>query len=236
MTDLGDSIYDTTVFLDHFRFLKTSSVASISDFGTCGPPGHKTPQWGPFGKKPTLEFDSGGRLEVECAPVSANEIAFKMWYTSPTGKRNRVGLCAFEGGCNTAEFVYSGDSNGNGRPDSLIRTRWISRDYSQNDNPNPWNGRSNESPPVLDWAETVFDAPANAITKTDYAWSYNVPPPILNACRVNPNPKPEGKLAFTPRGPTGRSGDGGVLRRGLGETGSSASVDRANDGGGYRIL
>jgi hypothetical protein len=167
----------------------------IGDFGSCGPTGQKNPTWDRFGKKPggVLIFDSGEKLEIECS--GSGIPSFKMLYTSIDGEKFRVGKCPFEGGCNSAWFMYSGDSNNNGQPDCLIQTRWISRDYGEfNDKqPNPWTGDLDLFDNKLDWAETILDANSTKVSKNDYKFNYLIDHPI--SCPAAS--KPEGTLVKT---------------------------------------
>jgi len=150
----------------------------ITDFGTCGPGslGPKEPTWGRFGTRSVLEADSGDRLEVRCsANFFLSNGTFEMLYTAAGNSTPvRVGLCPFQGGCNSASFFHSGDTNNNGKPDCLLRTRWISRDYDTNDKlPNPWTKTFEPSDNKLDWAEHVYDVTSGTLTKVDYKFEYN---------------------------------------------------------------
>ncbi len=161
----------------------------ITDYPSCGPPGKLSPKWGSFGKKQVLEADSGEKLELECVTGTVNW--YGLFYTSPEGVRNRVGICPFVEGCNYSWFFHSGDNDNNGKPDCIMRTRWISKDYGDNDKPNPWTNEPDTNENLLDWAESIFDVNSQKLNKLDYKFEYAVQPPIRNC----PNsPKPEGQL------------------------------------------
>ncbi|HEY7167355.1 MAG TPA: choice-of-anchor K domain-containing protein [Candidatus Binatia bacterium] len=150
----------------------------ITDFGKCDLDhlGAKTPNWGRFGKKQVLEADSGDKLEVRCsATFTLTDGRFEMFYThAGSSTPLRVGLCPFQGGCNSAEFFHSGDANNDGRPDCFIKTIWISKDYDTNDNlPNPWTKTFEPLDDKLDWAEHIYDVTGDNLTKTDYKFEYN---------------------------------------------------------------
>ena len=112
----------------------------------------------------------------------------------------KVGMCPFLAGCNSASFYHAGDNDNNGKPDCFIRSRWISRDYGQNDKPNAWTGESdlpleNESPPyldLLDWAESMYEVNTDSLTKIDRKYEYEYGPPV-DGC-ANLSPAPEGDL------------------------------------------
>jgi hypothetical protein len=168
----------------------------ISGFGSCPPEGIKSPTWGQFGSKEELVADSGEKLQVECHDGHY----FLLLYTAPGEPTRKIGLCPFWSGCNSAYFWHSGDSDGNGKPDCFIRTRWISRDYGDNDRtPNSWTGEwdiplENLVPPkvhLLDWAESVFDANTGMLTKTDHKYEYVYGPPVVGCGGI---PSPEGNL------------------------------------------
>ncbi len=178
----GDIVTTADLFAVIEPTCETANVVpipeAISNLGTCGPAslGRKTPRWGRFGVRPVLEFDSGDKLEVICAESSVfSQGSFQMLYT-PAGSNTklRVGLCPFEGGCNIAAFVHSGDQDNNGKPDCLLKTLWISKDYGKNDEfPwNPWTGVINPFEDKLDWAEMIYDVTTGQLTKTDYKFEY----------------------------------------------------------------
>jgi hypothetical protein len=166
----------------------------IRNFGRCGPGelGRKRPTWGQFGPLGELVADSGERLAIECAAVTDSLAAFVLFYTGRDGTRSRVGMCPFEGGCNSASFHHAGDADGNGRPDCLVKTRWTSRDYLENDrDPNPWTGEPDVDENLLDHAESLFDANAQALTKIDRKYEYLIGPPVPGC---SSNPPAEGDL------------------------------------------
>jgi hypothetical protein len=69
-------------------------LAQVKDFGKCGPEstGVKKPQWGEFGKKDVLEFDSGDTLTVACEyNPRINAIGFQMFYTAAGSTERRPG-------------------------------------------------------------------------------------------------------------------------------------------------
>jgi hypothetical protein len=145
----------------------------IFEIGTCGPRGQKNPTWGSFGKRPDgiLVADSGETLEVECSG-SGERPLFKLWHTSPEGERYRVGVCPFEGGCNSKWFWHAGDHDHNNAPDCFVRTRWLSKDYGDyNDRyPNPWTDEREPNDKYIDWAEMLFDVNTGEFSKFGYKY------------------------------------------------------------------
>src|SRR5437868_8139765 len=99
-------------------------------------------------------------------------------YTKPGGTPHRVGLCPFAGGINSGLFTYSGDIDRDGKPDSFVLTYWESRDYGENDIPNPWSHEQQENPPVLDHAISIYDVFRDNLTKYDDKYAYRTPPPL----------------------------------------------------------
>jgi hypothetical protein len=73
--------------------------------------------------------------------------------------------------------MYSGNANGDDKPDRFIMTYWKSRDYADNDNPNPWTGE-HENSPVLDHALSYYYMDTDNYIKADDKYTYAVPPPI----------------------------------------------------------
>ena len=113
-------------------------------------------KWGSFGSRTVLESDAGQRLTLEC--VNAFSPTYHLWFDSPETGRVLVGECPFEGGCNYATFRHTGDSDGNGRPDRLLSTQWVSKDYGFEDG-NRWYDPEGSGPDgLLDHAEFNFDA------------------------------------------------------------------------------
>ena len=167
-------------------------VEQITSFPACGPAAKLSPIWGSFGRKAILRSDSGESLELECVQSGVNYYA--LYFTPANGNRVRAGVCPFGSGCNSAYFIHSGDLNNNGQPDCFARTFWRSRDYNTNDVPNPWTGELSESPALLDHAISIVDVANKHLTKKGYKYRYAVGPPVLNACVLNPNPRPEGQF------------------------------------------
>jgi hypothetical protein len=227
----------------------TAVTELITGFPPCGPAARLTPVWGSFGRRPVLESDEGEKLDLEC--VSSGVNYYGLFYTGPSRARLRVGICPFVGGCNEAFFIHSGDANGNGRPDCFLLTSWTSKDYGDNDNPNPWTGQS-ESQPVLDHARSVYDVVGDNLTKADLKFEYAVPPPIacaaqsraegrsLGVQRVDPPlgpvteaffqaaadrlaqlPPPHEPMQASPQNPADLNGDGRV------DAGDAAILDAA---------
>jgi hypothetical protein len=157
---------------------------SITGFPSCGPAAVLSPTWGRFGSRSVLESDRGEKLELHCVQSGINYYA--LFYTPPGETRVRVGVCPFEGGCNTAFFTHSGDRDNNGKPDCFIRTSWRSRDYANNDIPNPWTRERTENPPVLDHAVSVFNAASQSLTKASYKYQYRTGPPVRGCLPASP--------------------------------------------------
>src|SRR5215210_5209477 len=93
------------------------------------------------------------------------------------GAPYRVGLCPFKGGRNSAYFIYSGDIDRDDKPDSFVLTNWESRDYGDNDIPNPWTGEKQENPPLLDHAVSIYDVFRDNLSKYADKYEYRIPPP-----------------------------------------------------------
>jgi hypothetical protein len=156
------------------------------------------PMWGRFGFRDVLESDAGDKLELKCDSIFGIGAAYQMFYTPKDGSPLRVGLCPWDGGCNTAEFYHSGDKNNNGKPDCFIRTLWNSADYHDNDIPNPWTLSLDTDDTYLDWAVSIYDANSGFLEKKDYKFEYALGPPVPFANCGNPGaPIPEGALIAT---------------------------------------
>ncbi|MFA5924964.1 MAG: hypothetical protein WC856_27395 [Methylococcaceae bacterium] len=180
---------------------------NVTGFSKCTPfnPGPRQAVWGQFGPKQILEANSGEKLEIQCVrfPSFPHLFSYVMFYTSPDGLRSRVGMCPFLSGCNVVSFFHSGDNiadNGalgaDHKPDRILLTRWISKDYGFNDRfPNPWTGNFEPLENYLDWAESIYDVRSNNLTKKDHKYEYNFIPALTFNCPVIP--KPEGKLVQT---------------------------------------
>jgi hypothetical protein len=174
----------------------------ISNFGNChaSSTGQLAPHWGRFGAKAVLESDAGDKLELRCVGGSGAGAAYQLFYT-PTGSAQplRVGLCPWDGGCNTAEFYHSGDKNHNGKPDCFIKTLWNSVDYHTNDrHSNPWTGDFDLLENLLDWAVSIYNVNSAHLEKKDYKWEYAFGPPVpFENCSNPAAPIPEGALIQT---------------------------------------
>jgi hypothetical protein len=169
----------------------------IAGFGNCGASseGPLSPYWGRFGRKDFLEADSGDRLELRCDDIFFVGSAYQLFLTPSGGSELRVGLCPWDGGCNTAEFYHSGDQNKNGKPDCFVKTLWNSADYHHNDKPNPWTESLDISENALDWAVSIYDFNSAHLTKKDYKWEYAIGPPVpFENCGNQAAPIPEGGL------------------------------------------
>jgi hypothetical protein len=189
----GDRDYDDVQFE-----IRASNTEMIDRYGECGEhtvKGTLSPRWGNLGSASAgtgpqiLESNAGEKLELQC--FNAKVPSFKLFYTPPNGTRARVGMCPFEAGCNTAFFSYSGITNG--KPDRFLRTLWRSRDYGDNDRPNPWTGQNDGNPEVLDHAISTFYARTQNLIKTDYKYEYRIGPPV-NPRFCGARRAPEGRL------------------------------------------
>jgi hypothetical protein len=162
----------------------------IQGVPACGPAGDLTVTWGTFGSRDHLAFDSGEELRLRCVASGVN--FYELEYTSPHGGTTVIGGCPFEGGCNSAWFLHSGDSDGDTHPDCLVTSRWISRDHGANDIPNPWTGEPLESPALLDWADwsapTTTTDPDVSMVSEKYEYAFGPPVPVCA------DPPPEGNL------------------------------------------
>ncbi len=157
----------------------------ITDFGKCPsdsllqpPYGLKDPTWGSFGKtsNKVLVAKSGEKLELRCEEALN---AFVLYYTSPTGARQPAGMCPFEQGCNSAYFWHVDTDKDDDQPDCFVKTRWISRDYGENDeDPNPWAWPYVESQPLLDWADSILSMSGQRLVRFDHKFDYSVDPPL----------------------------------------------------------
>lgn len=151
--------------------------------------------WGSFGRRTGLEADSGEKLELECVGGSYYRLHYK---SSSQDQRVLVGKCPFGAGCNTVFFTAAGDSNGNGKPDCFLGTRWVSKDYGSNDIPNPWTGETQETPATLDWAEWVFtrEFPSigrGTVKRFSHKFLYKIEPPVSCDAAGTPEGEPVGK-------------------------------------------
>jgi hypothetical protein len=126
--------------------------------------------WGRFGARAVLESNAGQRLLIECVePLSST---YAVWYDAPGSGRILVGECPFEHGCNTFSFRHTGDADGDGLPDRIVATRWLSKDYGIEDG-NAWY--DDEHPGrdgLLDHAEFVFDAGSNRLDVYAHKYEY----------------------------------------------------------------
>jgi hypothetical protein len=176
----------------------------ITSFANCthNSVGNRIARYGQFGFRDVLEADSGDRLEVACVDTSTvgPSASFILYFTKAgSSDRLRVGMCAFDGGCNTVEFFHSGDLDHNGKPDCFYVTKWTSKDYHTNDSDhfpfiNPWTGVFEPFENELDWAQSVYVVTSDALTKTDYKFKYNVGPPVPFSTCTQGGPTPEGDL------------------------------------------
>jgi len=114
------------------------TTEAITNFGFCPPLGTKTPTWGSFGAKSALVSDIGEKLELKCEGPSGFLPSFHLFYTPPGGTPFIVGTCPFVEGCNNGTFTFAGKNAATGNPKCFVRTFWRSRDYGDNDVPNPW--------------------------------------------------------------------------------------------------
>jgi hypothetical protein len=192
----------------------------IGAFGNCSESseGRLIPNWGRFGFRDVLQADSGDQLELRCDDFFTVGSAYQLYYTPAGGSPLRVGLCPWDGGCNTAEFYHSGDKNNNGKPDCFIRTLWNSSDYHHNDKPNPWTSSLDSNENLLDWAVTLYDVNSAHLQKKDYKWEYAIGPPVpFENCGNPAAPIPTGALIQTtavdpPLGPETEAFFDGVLQ------------------------
>ena len=110
----------------------------------CPPVGNKLVSWDIYTNdkhppKPVLEFNSLETLHIACS--AGDNHHYEMSYYHPWLKEaHRVGLCPFYGGSNSRSFYDTGDQidldgkpKPDGKPDCLVQTSWISRDYWCND-------------------------------------------------------------------------------------------------------
>jgi hypothetical protein len=171
-------------------------VEQISDLPDCGSAGLLSPRWGRFGPKQVLETDAGDKLEIECVKGKGGSVNwYGFFYTPPGGQRTRIGISPFKAGCNTISFAHAGDANDDGKPDCLVRTRWLSRDYGDKDVPNPWTGESQEDPSALDWTESVFDVATLTLNRINYRFKYLLGSSVPSGtCRDLSAPRPEGEV------------------------------------------
>ena len=87
--------------------------------------------------------------------------------------------------------MYSGDADGNNKPDRFIMTYWKSKDYGDNDVPNPSTHETSEDPPVLDHAIRSYDMDTDNLIIFDDKYQYSFGPPV--SCNSsNSSVRPEG--------------------------------------------
>ena len=205
--DLGVASTDATPDAPHLISLICTGASvpiQIKDFGECGPNflGLKTPTWGEFGSLPALVFNSGERLEVECALIKPDVATLRLLHTRPGGKPLRVGISPFEAGCISVDIRVAGDTNG--KPDCLVNTSFTSKDYGANDqfdsaDPqciagiNPWTATCEPNENFLDHAQSLFSANTNNLVKKDSKFEYEISPPLAVGICGSPI-RPEGAL------------------------------------------
>lgn len=178
-------------------------IGLITDFGCCGKvgecqPGPRTANWGPFGTRDQLEAKSGERLRITCE--EADIPFFLLLYTPPGESEFHVGICPFEGGCNTARFFFLMDEAAgvDKAPDRLSGTFWRSKDYGSNDDEtfNSWTKTADPDENLLDWAQLNFNAETQNLDKMSLKWEYRFGPPVFGC----PAPsRPEGNLVSETR-------------------------------------
>lgn len=185
----GDSDFDDVRI--HITNKGRRGITEGMGFPPCpegGPTGFLSPRWGHFNNSQPLSVlrsNAGEELRLRCSPVSGIN-SYQLLYTRPgssgeTAREIRIGLCPFRCGSNSAYFMYTGDANGDDKPDRFIMTYWKSRDYGSNDNPNPWTGAF-ENSPVLDHAISYYEMDIDGYTKSDDKYAYAVPPPSSSSC------------------------------------------------------
>ena len=199
----------------------------INNFANCneGTAGPLKANWGRFGQRDVLESDSGDRLHLRCDKLPEDKFdfvgyAYQLYFTAAGRPPLRVGVCPFDGGCNTVEVFHSGDTNKNGKPDCFIRTFWTSRDFHHDDIINGWTGALEPFENLLDWAVMIYDRNSRHLDKKSYKWEYAYGPPIpfMATCGVASAPMPEKQLLQVtsvdpPLGPETEAFFDGVLER-----------------------
>lgn len=164
----------------------------IPDCTEGDPPRDLSPIWGHFNNsKPlrVLQSNAGETLRLKCSPVNdhdASTNSFQLLYSrpgfvGPVDGAIRIGLCPFHCGSNSPMFMYSGDADGDGKPDRFIMTYWKSRDYGANDNPNNWTHQP-ENSPVLDHAISYYEMETDNYIKADDKYAYAFQPTTEDFC------------------------------------------------------
>lgn len=133
----------------------------IQDLGCCGarcPTGILNVKWGQFGHHQKLKADDGDELWIDC-----DGFAFHLYYSTskPHGTINthKVGMCPYEGGCNSVWFLHGGDQDGNGKPDCFIKPFWRSRDYG---------GKNDDSDERIDWYDHLYNVNSRRLDKINH--------------------------------------------------------------------
>ena len=228
----GDNSYNDISFqvrtspLCNANSTRRATTEAINGFSSCGSgsTGTLNANYGRFGSRTTLESDAGEKLQLRCDPGGIP--SYHLYFARPGEGFHVVGTCPFIGGCNTATFKHSGDADNNGKPDCFVQTYWRSKDYHDNDNPNPWTGQS-ESTPILDHAVSTYDAVGNNLVKENIKYRYRIPPPI--SCVSNS--RAEGAfLGTSSRRPAARATHRCLLRRGRCAA-ATVGADRCADDG-----
>jgi hypothetical protein len=170
----GDNDFNDVII--QVRISRKRGITGLIQSNECPPTGIKNAFWGTFGQRTFLDSNAGERLQLRCENIGSVP-SFKLFFTKPNAGTFRIGVCPFERGNNTGYFTYSGDVDGDNRPDSFVPTKWESRDYGFNDIPNPWTGEQTESPELLDHAISIYDVFRNNLSKYGDKYIYQTPPP-----------------------------------------------------------
>lgn len=171
----GDNDFNDVII--QVRISRKRGITGLIDqFTDCPPTGIKSTVWGEFGRRNSLESNSGEKLQLRCENIG-HLPSYKLFYSKPTGETFRVGVCPFEAGRNTGYFTYSGDVDRDDKPDSFVLTRWESKDYGLNDIPNFWTGEQQENPALLDHAVSIYDVFRDNLSKYSDKYEYRTPPP-----------------------------------------------------------
>lgn len=182
----GDFNYNDMVFRLRAKKCGPAEDPIIPEMPECGPgslTGNLNVKWGKFGEKTELTTKKGETLTIKCATTNDFEGRhYEMHYSGPKGNA-RVGICPWEGGCNSVQVFYAGGDAQ--QPECLVRTQWRSQDLGHNDLDkdtgigNPWWKGSPESAgfPEFDIAQTTFDANSGNLSKADLRFKYKFPGP-----------------------------------------------------------
>ncbi len=106
--------------------------------------------------------DKGNQLEIWC--IDGGTPWYALVFTPAGGGAQRlVGKCPFGGGCNSKWKFDDTDADGNGKPDCITKTVWISRDqWGRKPGEGPTGG-DDDGDGNVDWYKYTYDVEKNEV-------------------------------------------------------------------------